>query len=306
MSIFPTKILLATDGSDDAKLAARAAADLSKITNSELHAVYAWRSLPHHAYPSLAPESYHPLYERGAVRVLDEQMKRTREAGATVTGAHLKLGAPVDEILDLVEDLRPGLLICGSRGLGPIKHLLLGSVSEALVHHAACPVLVVRGGEGAWPPERIVVGDDGSETARRAGDLAAAIGGFFGAWMLLVRAQLKPPRPPELPEYEEEIYERLIREDHERGSKVLEERASELTEALGRRPEVRLLIDDEPTAAILAASGEAASTLVAVGSRGLGPIGRARLGSVSTKALRAARGPVLVCPPPGVSSERRT
>jgi nucleotide-binding universal stress UspA family protein len=297
MSVFPKKILLATDGSEDAAVAARAAADLSKMTNSELHMVYAWRSLPRYAYPSLAPESYHPLYEKGAVRVLDEQMKRTREAGATVTGAHLKLGAPVDEILNLVEELKPGLLICGSRGLGPIKHLLLGSVSEALVHHVACPVMVVRGGERAWPPERIVVGDDGSESARQAGDLAAAIGGLFGARMLLVRAQPKPPRPSELPEYEEGIYERLIREDRDRGIEALKERAFELTEALGERPEVRLLVDDEATSAILAASEEAVSTLVAVGSRGLGPIRRARLGSVSTKVLRAARGTVLVCPP---------
>jgi hypothetical protein len=49
MSIFPTKSLLATDGSEDATVAARAAADLSSMTGSELHVVRAWRSLPHYA-----------------------------------------------------------------------------------------------------------------------------------------------------------------------------------------------------------------------------------------------------------------
>jgi nucleotide-binding universal stress UspA family protein len=298
METFPTRILLATDGSEDSAVAARAAAGISRTTGSELHVVHAWRSLPHYAYPSLVPEAYHPPYEEGAKRILERQMEQVRKAGATVAEAHLRTGAAADEILDLVEDLRPGLLVAGSRGLGPVKHLLLGSVSEALVHHAACPVLVVRGGEGAWPPQRIVVGDDGSEAARGAGELAESIGGPFGAGMVLVRAQPIAPRPPDVPDSEREIYDRLLSEDRQRGMKELEERAAEVARDLGIRPEVRLLMGEEATAAILAASEEDASTLVAVGSRGLGPIRRARLGSVSTKVLRAARGPVLVCPPP--------
>jgi nucleotide-binding universal stress UspA family protein len=106
--------------------------------------------------------------------------------------------------------------------------------------------------------------------------------------MLIVRAQPKTPRPPELPDYEEGLYDRLLSEDKQRGIRVLEKGAAELAEALGARPEVRLLIDDEATAAILAASEEVVSTLVAVGAGGLGPVGRGRLGSVSTKVLNAA------------------
>jgi nucleotide-binding universal stress UspA family protein len=60
---------------------------------------------------------------------------------------------------------------------------------------------------------------------------------------------------------------------------------------------------DEATAAILAASEEDVSTLVAVGSRGLDPTRRVRLGGVSTKVLRTVRGPVLVCPPPPKQDE---
>jgi nucleotide-binding universal stress UspA family protein len=306
MISFPTKILLATDGSEDASQAARVAADLSQRTGSELHVVHAWRPLPQYAYPSLVSERYYPPYERGATMLLDEQVKSVEEAGATVAEAHLRAGAPSDAILDLAEELGPGLLVVGSRGTGAIERLLTGSVSEALVHHAACPVLVVRGGERAWPPERVVVGDDGSETARQAGDLAAAIGGLFGARMLIVRAQPKPPRPPELPEYEEEIYDRLVREDEQRGTEALNERAGELTETLGVRPEAWVQVDYEPTVAILVAGDRVASTLTAVGSRGLGPIRRSRLGSVSTKVLRAAEGPVLVCPPLRKGGARRT
>ena len=49
MSIFPTNILLATDGSEDAEFAARVAVDLTKRTGAELHVSHAWRPLPHYA-----------------------------------------------------------------------------------------------------------------------------------------------------------------------------------------------------------------------------------------------------------------
>ena len=89
----------------------------------------------HDLHRSLVPEGYHPPYEEGARRILQRQVEQVRQAGGTVAEAHLRAGTPTDEILDLVEELRPGLLVAGSRGLGPIKHLILGSVSEALVHH---------------------------------------------------------------------------------------------------------------------------------------------------------------------------
>ena len=83
--------------------------------------------------------------------------------------------------------LGAGVLVLGSRGRGKVGRILLGSVSEGIVHHARRPVLVVRGGECAWPPARVVVGDDPSADAKEAGELAARIGGLFGSGVLLVR-----------------------------------------------------------------------------------------------------------------------
>ena len=54
----PRKVLLATDGSEDATFAATAAMDLSNMTGAELHVVHARRPLPDGAYPSLLPERY--------------------------------------------------------------------------------------------------------------------------------------------------------------------------------------------------------------------------------------------------------
>jgi nucleotide-binding universal stress UspA family protein len=294
MTIFPTKILLATDGSEDAELAARVAADLTKRTAAELHLSHAWRPLPYYAYPSLVPEEYHPPYKEGAKKLLDEQVGRIERAGGTVAESHLVTGRPAEAIIELGEEIDAGLIVVGSRGHGPVGRLVMGSVSEGVVHHAHCPVLVVRGGEEAWPPQRIVIGDDLSGPARRAGELAAAFAKLVGAEVSLVQAYENPPEPIGgwSAQDRRELDEVLSRE-----RQALQERAEELVAIAGTRPEIRL-IETEPTLAMLmvAEQGVEESTLIAVGSRGHGAAKRTILGSVSTKVLRVARGPVLVCP----------
>jgi nucleotide-binding universal stress UspA family protein len=76
--------------------------------------------------------------------VLAEQVERIKGDGANVAEAHLREGPAVDEILDLAEEVGADLIVIGSRGLGAISRALLGSVSESVVKHAHCPVLVVR------------------------------------------------------------------------------------------------------------------------------------------------------------------
>jgi len=286
--VFPTKVLLATDGSEDSRLAARAAADLSDKAGAELHVVHAWQSVPHPVIDS-------DYYEAGARRLLKEQTELVASSGGTVSEVHLLMDAPVDAILDLGEEIGADLIVMGSRGHGPLARLILGSVSEGVVHHAHCPVLVLRGGEEAWPPKRVVVGDDGSEAARDAGALAAAIGGLFGTKGLLVHAY------PDLPEIDmkgRESDARTVEDELRREERKLEERAAEIEETLGRRPRVRIDVGD-PAACILGAAqnGGGQKTLIAVGSRGLRTMQRMRLGSVSTKLLRAAEGPLLIYPP---------
>ncbi len=77
------------------------------------------------------------------------------------------------------------------------------------------------------------------------------------------------------------------------------ERSRELESRLGSRPKARLVAGDAASSLLEAAEEDALErTLVAVGSQGLGAIGRMGLGCASTKVVRAARGPVLVHPPP--------
>ena len=285
MSSLPEKILLATDGSEDAKLAARAAANLSDTTAAELHVIHAWQYVPH---PVLDPEHY----EQEARRLLKEQTQLL--AGAAVREAHLKMAPPVDAILDLGEEIGADLIVLGSRGHGPIGRLLLGSVSEGVVHHATRPVLVLRGGQDSWPPERIVIGDDGSGAAERAGELAANIGGLFGTRAVLVRAYPKLPEPNPVGRA---LDPRAVDDALHRAEQGLRERAEELGRLVGRRPRMEIAAGDAAVALLdKAREGDERRALIAVGSRGLGLARRLRLGSVSTKVLRAAGGPVLVYP----------
>jgi len=284
------RVLVATDGSEGARLAGRAAADIASRTGAELHLVHVWRLVPAHAaYPGVMWTDYSYLSEDEARRLLKREAAGIAESGGRIAGTHLVQDAPAGGILGLCRRLRPDLLVLGSRGLGALGRLALGSVSEAVAHRAGWPVLVVRGGEEAWPPRRVVVGDDGSQAAAAAGELAALIGGLFGAEGVVVRAFRSPPGAGEAGEFEEALYWE---------GQALEGRAWRIGKVLGSRPVARL-VEGDAAAEILRAAAEGDDerrSLVAVGSRGLGAAGRLLLGSVSTKLLRAAGGSVLVCP----------
>lgn len=145
---FPEKVLLATDGSEEAELALRTALDLANSTNSELHVVTVGREYhPSYEIPEYGTQLEEVLrrLERQAQGILDEQVRKIEEAGGTVAQAHLRMkGRPDREIVRLSEEIGAGLIVMGSRGLGGLKRALMGSVSDSVVRHAHCPVLVVR------------------------------------------------------------------------------------------------------------------------------------------------------------------
>jgi nucleotide-binding universal stress UspA family protein len=290
MSVFPTKVLLATDGSEDATQATEAATDLAKRTGSELHVVHVWHDVPGPYRHGFVKRELH----RQGQEILDAEVRKIEETGGTVTQAHLREGRTSDEVIRLSEELGVGLLVVGSRGMGTVRRILIGSHSEEIVHHAHVPVLVVRRGDAVWPPNRVVVGEDFSDDARQAGEIAASIAALYEASMVLIYAH---PDLPEVPPGEtRDAVVRELDDIRSRDEERLGERAGELAEILGSRPEVRVS-DGSPAKVILEAiQEETPPALAAVGSRGLAGIMRTRLGSVSTKVVTASPGPVLVVP----------
>ena len=147
MSIFPTKILLATDGSQDAALARTTAVDMATTTDSELHVVTVAPGYP--SYDVNIPQVVEQLHTQ-AEKVLEEQAEKIEQAGGKVAQRHLKIVDPMGErhraqqILRVAEEIGAGLIVIGSRGRGGVRRALMGSVSDSVVRHAHCPVLVVR------------------------------------------------------------------------------------------------------------------------------------------------------------------
>jgi nucleotide-binding universal stress UspA family protein len=290
MGIAPEKILLATDGSKDAALASRVAIDLSSKIGAELHVVHAWQADLPKAYAVRVPNTSVRWCEQQAGKSLDRQVEQIERAGGAIAEGHLLRGEPVEKITELAEDLDVDLVVVGSRGLGTVRRSTTGSVSEGVVRDASRPVLVVRGEESAWPPARVVVGEDFSEDSEAAARLAVSIGRLYAARTILVHAYPLLELGHKAPISGVFRVNGEVRTAH-RTLKLL---AREIEEEVGETPEARVAIGAAASCILEAATEGAEPTLIVVGSRGLGVLERFRVGSVSTRVIREAEGPVLV------------
>jgi nucleotide-binding universal stress UspA family protein len=141
-------VMLATDGSPTAAQATAAAIDLAQLLDAELLIVTVW-DIPYSAVGIAGG----PVPMNGELAKLteDEARKANSEAaalaeeGGVETRSLVLRGFPVDEICAAAERFQPRFLVLGSHGWGPIKRAIFGSVSTGVLHHATCPVLVVRG-----------------------------------------------------------------------------------------------------------------------------------------------------------------
>ncbi len=143
--MFPTNILLATDGSDSSLPALRAAADLSAKTGSGVHVIYVGRGISTPAAYN-DPGSKDTDAASEARDLIDGQIKEIEARGGTVADSHVVPGKnPAREIIKFTREPGIGMVVVGSRGLGRFRYALRGSVSATVVRDAYCPVLVVHG-----------------------------------------------------------------------------------------------------------------------------------------------------------------
>ena len=144
------KILLATDGSPEAASAARMAITLSRSLGGELHVVYV--GVAPSAYAASESEildyefwkELRAFAQNEASQSVEEEVRKIEGAGGKIEMVHIAVGHPESEILRIAEEIGADLVVVGSRGLGPLRRALMGSVSESVVRHAHCSVLVVR------------------------------------------------------------------------------------------------------------------------------------------------------------------
>jgi nucleotide-binding universal stress UspA family protein len=136
-------IVVGMDGSEQAARALRWATDEARVHGARLVVIAAWREpLPIDAAGmGVVPPDVSDEIEQGTRRMLSGQL-----GGADVTGVEVEHRVieedPVAALLEASEDA--DLLVLGAREHGGLTSLLVGSVSDSLVHRAKCPVVVVR------------------------------------------------------------------------------------------------------------------------------------------------------------------
>ena len=200
------------------------------------------------------------------------------------------ISGPPAEVLENVAEARGAEeIVVGSRGFGPFR-ATLGSVSHALLHHASRPVVVIParmlGAEGGREPCRIVVGYDGSPTAKDALAHAAYRAGPGGE-LIAVYAY----RPP-FEHYDSPLVEPALRHNREAAEAALQGIGDDMVAGL---PVKRVSIETPAAQALVNVSQTERAGEIVVGSRGLGRF-RAALGSVSHALLHEADRPVVVVP----------
>ena len=153
------KILVAIDGSDNAKKAANVAVGLAGKLGADLTVLHAispptsYYGTTYAAVPGATPppisqkeiDSYYAYARKVASDIVSDPVNRAKKLGINV-----KVEAPegvfsvVETIINHADKNNTDLIVVGTRGLGGFKKLVLGSVSSGVVSHANCPVLVVR------------------------------------------------------------------------------------------------------------------------------------------------------------------
>ncbi|MET0490874.1 MAG: universal stress protein [Acidimicrobiales bacterium] len=282
-------IVVGVDESEGAAGALRWAVREADARDAVLTAALVWGWLDqHHLDPG---EPFDPKYHEADALAQLEQMV----AKALLTGV------PPGIRLKAISDLAgPGLvraaadadvLVVGARGLGGFKGLLVGSVSQHCLHHAPCPVAVVRGQDD--PPReirRIVVGIDGSTTSLRALDWAVDAARAHRSRVEVVHAWH--------PSYVNPMDAYLIS-----SADVLEQSARTVLDEAIARADDRDLADPIEGLLVLGSAGRAivdvadGADLIVVGSRQQSAAGCLFLGSTSLQVTHHADCPVVVVPP---------
>jgi nucleotide-binding universal stress UspA family protein len=278
------RVLLATDGSTDAQVATQWLMAFPLPPTTELLVLAAVAPQP----PMLDVPVPLPVIDAAraeAQRAADTAVATVRARWPS-TEARVVDGEPRQVIAAAAREWGADLIVVGARGLGAFGRLLLGSVSTAVVHHAPCPVLVLRG----RPRElrTAVVGIDGSPHSRAAARFLASLSLDRAVFVQLIGV-VEPARTPGASRHLREVIDDLGEQQRMQMAKVLEEVAVDLEAKAIVESRVRI---GAPADEILAA-GERAD-LIVVGARGLGILDRLLVGSVSERVLQHARGPVLV------------
>lgn len=291
------RILLGVDGSDQSVEAARA---LSFLSPAEEVILLHTLDVPKPAYPKITPEVAAEIYatvERDMLaegeRLLTTLVSSALSANRGTVTKRLEVGKPSDVILSIAQEQRVDLILLGTRGIGPVKELVVGSVSHHVLSHAHCPVLAVKG--PLRPLRHILLPVQGPEDAEAAIRFAATkpFREPVDVTVLTAVHFAPPPWPADA------SVTQAMKSDVLDGARhFVDDVASRLSSDVYRAKGAAML--GTPAGVIQQEAAKISPDLIVMGSRGRHGLMRAMLGSVSHAVLHQATCPVLIFPWPGV------
>lgn len=292
-------IVVGVDGSPDSNAALKWAVREATMRNVALTLVHAatpvpgdslvveWTgdSVPPELIPELGATSERLLAD--AVRLVEGM---TDDRSRPPINNEVFSGSAVSALVEL--SAKAQMVVTGSRGHGTLERVLLGSVSTGLVHHAHCPVAVIRKEAAGRVDGCVLVGVDGSP----ASELATAIAFDEASWRGAELVALHAWTDVEVPPASSREWTGTTRTSWTRLQSAAEETLAErLAGWRERYPDVvvhREVVVNRAAQHLVDRSESA--QLVVVGSHGRGGFSGMLLGSVSTAVVHAVRTPVIV------------
>ncbi|WP_037310009.1 universal stress protein [Amycolatopsis orientalis] len=295
MNTAERKILVGVDGTGPGLAAVRWAAAVAARRRLKLLIVHALRAdQPAYGAGLAGPVPwYGDLAEEGR-RVLDEATEQARAVSPeTVVDTIMPTDSPAPYLIDASKSA--ALVVVGGTGRGFFNELTLGSTASAVVAHAHCPVVVMRGKENttAYPAEGpVVVGIDGSPLSERALEVAFEEASWRNARLVAVHAWRDVTYDDAYGMARLVVQWESIEEEERR---LLAQRLAGWQEKYPDVEVERVLVRDQPRHILLEWSAKA--QLVVVGSRGRGGFTGQLLGSTSQALAHHAECPVMVVRP---------
>jgi len=280
-------IVVAVDGSPTSLQAVAWAARDAALSGSPLQIVHSI-AIPASFGPGLAAGTAQPDWLRtDGEQILTRATEVARDIGGPEIDIDAELGLELIIGDMLVRSETAGALVAGSRGRGALQRGLLGSVSSALVHHAKCPVVIVKSHSATDPvaaQRPVLVGVDGTENSEPAVDAAFAEAHRRGVELVALHSW-SDTTGLDISMFG---WDTIVRAEHA----MLAERLAPWRERYPELPVTLQVVRDNPAKSLLEQSDSA--QLVIVGSRGRGGFAGMLLGSTSAALIGSVECPIMV------------
>lgn len=289
-------VVVAVDGSEASNNAVRWAANTANKRGVPLRLAASY-TMPQFLYAEgmVPPQELFDELQTETMETVEAARTIAHEAAPDIKiGYTIAEGSPIDMLLEMSTDVT--MIVMGSRGLGGLSGMVMGSVSAAVVSHAKCPVVVVREDNQVTDTNKygpVVVGVDGSEVSQRATEFAFEEAQARGAKLVAIHTWMDMQVQASLAGLAAAQQEWNVIEDEQ--TQLLHDRIQPLLE---RFPDVdvdMVITRDRPIRALEDSAKDA--QLLVVGSHGRGGFRGMLLGSTSRALLQSAPCPMVVVRP---------